>query len=245
MLDVSEELFGGVIVKEGMMLKVLPDSLGCPPLTILKVKEQIKEGDKVLFSIRKRGEHHSEHIVDIVRVLGSSEYAKSATEAYLIQNNIPVDFSEEALNQAKQYVNAVIDEKQTAKRLDLRDLPIFTIDGADTKDIDDAISIERTEGGYKLGVHIADVSHYVTEGSPLDNDAFERGTSVYIADKVIPMLPKELSNGICSLNPGVDRLAFSCLMEISDKGTVKKYKFAKTVIPFPCTRCLQRGKLYT
>lgn len=229
-LDVSEELFGGVIVKEGMMLKVLPDSLGCPPLTILKVKEQIKEGDKVLFSIRKRGEHHSEHIVDIVRVLGSSEYAKSATEAYLIQNNIPVDFSEEALNQAKQYVNAVIDEKQTAKRLDLRDLPIFTIDGADTKDIDDAISIERTEGGYKLGVHIADVSHYVTEGSPLDNDAFERGTSVYIADKVIPMLPKELSNGICSLNPGVDRLAFSCLMEISDKGTVKKYKFAKTVI---------------
>ncbi|MDW2999371.1 RNB domain-containing ribonuclease, partial [Faecalibacterium prausnitzii] len=148
----------------------------------------------------------------------------------LIQNNIPVDFSEEALNQAKQYVNAVIDEKQTAKRLDLRDLPIFTIDGADTKDIDDAISIERTEGGYKLGVHIADVSHYVTEGSPLDNDAFERGTSVYIADKVIPMLPKELSNGICSLNPGVDRLAFSCLMEISDKGTVKKYKFAKTVI---------------
>ena len=108
-LDVSEELFGGVIVKEGMMLKVLPDSLGCPPLTILKVKEQIKEGDKVLFSIRKRGEHHSEHIVDIVRVLGSSEYAKSATEAYLIQNNIPVDFSEEALNQAKQYVNAVID----------------------------------------------------------------------------------------------------------------------------------------
>ena len=127
-------------------------------------------------------------------------------------------------------MNAVIDEKQTAKRLDLRDLPIFTIDGADTKDIDDAISIERTEGGYKLGVHIADVSHYVTEGSPLDNDAFERGTSVYIADKVIPMLPKELSNGICSLNPGVDRLAFSCLMEISDKGTVKKYKFAKTVI---------------
>lgn len=99
------------------MLKVLPDSLGCPPLTILKVKEQIKEGDKVLFSIRKRGEHHSEHIVDIVRVLGSSEYAKSATEAYLIQNNIPVDFSEEALNQAKQYVNAVIDESRRLKGL--------------------------------------------------------------------------------------------------------------------------------
>ena len=229
-LDQTEELFGGVIVKEGIQLKVLPDTLGCPPLSVMKVKEQIKEGDKVLFSIRKRGEHHSEHIVDIIKSLGSSEYAKSATEAYLIQNNIPVDFSAEAREQAKQYANAVIDEKQAAKRLDLRDLPIFTIDGADTKDIDDAISIERIEDGYKLGVHIADVSHYVTEGSPLDNDAFERGTSVYIADKVIPMLPKELSNGICSLNPDVDRLAFSCIMEISNKGTVKKYKFAKTVI---------------
>ena len=229
-LDQTEELFGGVIVKEGIQLKVLPDTLGCPPLSVMKVKEQIKEGDKVLFSIRKRGEHHSEHIVDIIKSLGSSEYAKSATEAYLIQNNIPVDFSAEAREQAKQYANAVIDEKQAAKRLDLRDLPIFTIDGADTKDIDDAISVERIENGYKLGVHIADVSHYVTEGSPLDNDAFERGTSVYIADKVIPMLPKELSNGICSLNPGVDRLAFSCIMEISNKGTVKKYKFAKTVI---------------
>ena len=229
-LDQTEELFGGVIVKEGLQLKVLPDTLGCPPLSVMKVKEQIKEGDKVLFSIRKRGEHHSEHIVDIIKSLGSSEYAKSATEAYLIQNNIPVDFSAEAREQAKQYANAVIDEKQAAKRLDLRDLPIFTIDGADTKDIDDAISVERIENGYKLGVHIADVSHYVTEGSPLDNDAFERGTSVYIADKVIPMLPKELSNGICSLNPGVDRLAFSCIMEISNKGTVKKFKFAKTVI---------------
>ena len=229
-LDQTEELFGGVIVKEGIQLKVLPDTLGCPPLSVMKVKEQIKEGDKVLFSIRKRGEHHSEHIVDIIKSLGSSEYAKSATEAYLIQNNIPVDFSAEAREQAKQYANAEIDEKQAAKRLDLRDIPIFTIDGADTKDIDDAISVERIENGYKLGVHIADVSHYVTEGSPLDNDAFERGTSVYIADKVIPMLPKELSNGICSLNPGVDRLAFSCIMEISNKGTVKKYKFAKTVI---------------
>lgn len=229
-LDQTEELFGGVIVKEGIQLKVLPDTLGCPPLSVMKVKEQIKEGDKVLFSIRKRGEHHSEHIVDIIKSLGSSEYAKSATEAYLIQNNIPVDFSAEAREQAKQYANAEIDEKQAAKRLDLRDLPIFTIDGADTKDIDDAISVERIENGFKLGVHIADVSHYVTEGSPLDNDAFERGTSVYIADKVIPMLPKELSNGICSLNPGVDRLAFSCIMEISNKGTVKKYKFAKTVI---------------
>ena len=99
-LDQTEELFGGIIVKEGIQLKVLPDTLGCPPLSVMKVKEQIKEGDKVLFSIRKRGEHHSEHIVDIIKSLGSSEYAKSATDAYLIQNNIPVDFSAEAREQA-------------------------------------------------------------------------------------------------------------------------------------------------
>ena len=229
-LEQSAELFSGVIVREGKYLMVLPDTLGCPPLTIVKVSDNIHEGDKVLFSIRKRGEHHSEHTVDIINVLGSANYAKNCTDAYLVQNNIPVDFSPEAKAQAEAIGSRNVSEKEIAKRLDLRDIPIFTIDGADTKDIDDAISIEKTENGYNLGVHIADVSHYVEEGSPLDNDAFTRGTSVYIADKVIPMLPKELSNGICSLNPGVDRLAFSCLMEISKDGKLKKFKFKKTVI---------------
>lgn len=229
-LGESADLFSGIVVSEGRFLKVLPDTLGCPALTIVKVCGVIKEGDKVLFTIRKRGLHHSEHTVDVVNIVGDSQYAKSCTEAYLIQNNIPVEFSPEAAEQARKIGSADIDPKEAAKRLDLRDTPIFTIDGADTKDIDDAISIERTDSGYLLGVHIADVSHYVKENSPLDSDAFERGTSVYIADKVIPMLPKELSNGICSLNPGEDRLAFSCLMEISDKGKLKNFKFRKTVI---------------
>ena len=232
-LDETEELFSGVIVREGNYLKVLPDTLGCPPLTIVKVNTPIKENDKVLFSLRKRGEHHSEHTVDIVKAFGDCDYAKSCTTAYLEQNGIPVEFSVEAQNEAKHIGCGPIDEKEAAKRLDLRGMPIFTIDGADTKDIDDAISIERFENGYLLGVHIADVSHYVKEGSPLENDAFERGTSVYIADRVVPMLPKELSNGICSLNPQEDRLAFSCLMEISKKGKLKSYKFKKTVI---CSR---------
>lgn len=229
-LEHSDELFSGVIVREKQAFRVLPDTLGCPPLAIVKVSEMFKEGDKVLFSIRKRGTHHSEHTVDIVKTLGSSEYAKSCTDAYLIQNNIPVAFSPECSAMAKEIGAKEISQKDIAKRLDLRDLPIFTIDGADTKDIDDAISVEKTGNGYKLGVHIADVSHYVTRDSAIDIDALERGTSVYIADKVIPMLPKELSNGICSLNPKVDRLAFSCLMEITPDGKLNKYQFKKSVI---------------
>ena len=123
-----------------------------------------------------------------------------------------------------------ITDKDIYGRLDLRDKIIFTIDGADTKDIDDAVSVEKAENGWKLGVHIADVSHYVKPNSELDKDAFLRGTSIYYANKVIPMLPKELSNGICSLNPNEDRLAFSCLMELDEDGKLTKYKFSKTVI---------------
>ena len=115
--------------------------------------------------------------------------------------------------------------------MDLRALPIFTIDSAETKDIDDAISLTKTpEGGFELGVHIADVSHYVKPGSELDNEAFHRATSVYYADQVVPMLPKQLSNGICSLNEGVLRLAFSCLMRLDKDGNLTDYRFVKSVI---------------
>ncbi|MCM1577544.1 MAG: VacB/RNase II family 3'-5' exoribonuclease, partial [Ruminococcus sp.] len=133
-------------------------------------------------------------------------------------------------DEARHIGGMKITDKDIYSRLDLRDQIIFTIDGADTKDIDDAVSIEKTAEGYKLGVHIADVSHYVKENSELDKNAFMRGTSIYYADKVIPMLPPALSNGICSLNPQEDRLAFSCLMEISAEGQLQKYKFTKTVI---------------
>src|SRR5699024_6206324 len=132
--------------------------------------------------------------------------------------------------QARALEDTQVTGRERRGREDLRGACMFTIDGADTKDIDDAVSVERTEYGYRLGVHIADVSHYVQAGSALDADAFRRGTSVYYADQVVPMLPKELSNGICSLNPGEDRLAFSCLMELDCAGRVTDAALKKSVI---------------
>ena len=147
--------------------------------------------------------------------------------------NVRQEFPEDVLEEAHAYDNAVIDQAEAAKRLDLRTIPIFTIDSAETKDIDDAISLQKLADGYELGVHIADVSHYVRPGSALDTEAFERATSIYYADKVIPMLPTQLSNGICSLNQGEERLAFSCLMRLDEQGNISSYKFVKTVI---CSR---------
>lgn len=144
--------------------------------------------------------------------------------------NIEADFPQEVLEQVKT-IPQKVQETELKKRRDLRNLRIVTIDGEDAKDLDDAISIEKLKNGsYLLGVHIADVGHYVTEGSFLGKSAAERGTSVYLVDRVIPMLPKELSNGICSLNAGEDRLAFSVMMEIDDKGIVVNHEIFKSVI---------------
>ena len=138
------------------------------------------------------------------------------------KHEIYPDFSEKTMKELDN-IPTEVSNKELEGRKDLTDKMIFTIDGADTKDIDDAISLERNGENYVLGVHIADVSHYVTMGSPLDNDAFNKGTSSYLADTVIPMLPHKLSNGICSLNEGVIRLTESCVMEIDNKGKVVKY----------------------
>lgn len=142
---------------------------------------------------------------------------------------IPDEYPPEVMKQVSRIPDEVAKEDM-AGRKDIRDWQTVTIDGEDAKDLDDAITISRESYGYKLGVHIADVSHYVTEGSPLDEEALNRGTSVYLVDRVIPMLPHKLSNGICSLNAGTDRLALSCIMEIDPQGRVLGHEIAETVI---------------
>ena len=231
---VTEENGGvmtGTVIRDNNKLRLRPDGFYSEPLFIVNWNgNDIKEGDKVRYSIHERADHHSDITVDIVGIYGSSEYAKCSVDAYIDEKGIAVAFSDEALAEAEKIGKAGVDPAEAAKREDLRGYPIFTIDGADTKDIDDAVSIERTENGYRLGVHIADVSHYVSKGTALDKTAHDRGTSIYIADRVIPMLPKELSNGVCSLNPNEDRLAFSCIMDIAASGEITKFRFAKTVI---------------
>ncbi len=227
----SDMLLTGVIVPDGNKLKVLPDKLCDEPLTIAKTgKNLLHVGDKVVFAIKKRGDRHFDHTVSIVGGFGSCDSAKAGAEAYMLANGLHTEFPENVLFEASKYDIDEPDEDEVNRRLDLRGEAIFTIDGADTKDIDDAISIVKTDKCYKLGVHIADVSHYVKKGSALDEEAYVRGTSIYYADRVVPMLPKALSNGICSLNPNVDRLAFSCLMEVGFDGKLLSYKFRKSVI---------------
>ncbi len=152
--------------------------------------------------------------------------------------DLPVEFEEKLLNQAER-VDKPVSEADMAGRRDLRSLQMVTIDGEDAKDLDDAVSLTREGENYCLGVHIADVSNYVQENSALDREALNRGTSVYLVDRVIPMLPHTLSNGICSLNQGEDRLALSCLMKVNKKGEVVSYEIAETVI------CVDRRMSYT
>ena len=188
-----------------------------------------KNGDKVMASLEQdyRGDWA---YASVKKVFGSGRTARVCADAIVEQYGIPHVFPQEVLDEAERVGNEPISDEEYANRLDLRGEPIFTIDSKDAKDLDDAISVKRTDFGYTLGVHIADVSHYVKEGSAIDEEAINRGTSVYFADRVIPMLPEVLSNGACSLNAGTDKLAFSALIELDKEGHITKYDFKKTII---------------
>jgi ribonuclease R len=187
-------------------------------------------GDKVEAEIIRWPDKRRNAEGKITEILGKSNDIK--TEVYSLIKSYDIDevYPEKAINEAEQ-IPDIIDKSEIKKRTDLRKNMIFTIDGEDAKDLDDAVSIEKLKNGnYKLGVHIADVSHYVTENSALDREAYKRGTSIYLTDRVIPMLPERLSNGICSLNPDVDRLTFSVQMEIDKKGKVEKHEIFESII---------------
>lgn len=225
----SNEMTGLIEYTEGS-LYLVPDIAPNTHIVIEKGSVPYSEGDKVLAEITHRGRRHAEHKVRVVSVFGSSELASSCAESILVLHGVEKFFPEDVLKEAHKIEEGGIQEYSFNNREDLRHLPVFTIDGAESKDLDDAVSVERTEKGWLLGVHIADVSHYVKGNSALDKEALRRGTSIYYADKVIPMLPKELSNGICSLNPNEDRLTMSAFMELDKDGTMLSYRFCKSVI---------------
>ena len=230
-LTEKNDLVGTVRRVEGR-LRFVPDD--CPAITMPLARDcegGAKDGDKVAVEILNRGNRQEDHCVGVAMRFGSSDEAKRCAKALLYAKDIRTRFPDKVRDEAKKFEGAEVSEKDCEGRMDLRALPIFTIDSAETKDIDDAISLTRTsDGGFELGVHIADVSNYVKPGTELDNEAFSRATSVYYADQVVPMLPKALSNGICSLNENELRLAFSCLMRLDKEGNLTDYRFVKSII---------------
>ena len=230
-LTEKNDLVGTVRRVEGR-LRFVPDD--CPAITMPLARDcegGAKDGDKVAVEILNRGNRQEDHRVGVAMRFGSSDEAKRCAKALLYAKDIRTRFPDKVREEAKKFEGAEISEKDCEGRMDLRALPIFTIDSAETKDIDDAVSLTRTsDGGFELGVHIADVSNSVKPGTELDNEAFSRATSVYYADQVVPMLPKALSNGICSLNENELRLAFSCLMRLDKDGNLTDYRFVKSII---------------
>lgn len=218
----------GLVIEDNGRIYVKPDREGYNDIYI--PNDMLKgavPGHKVLV---KQVNNGREYIGEIIKIIGHKNDVGVDILSFVYQYEFEPVHSDEVLEAVENIPTEVLPNEYEG-RLDLRDKVIFTIDGDDTKDIDDAISIKKLSNDvYELGVHIADVSHYVIKDGIIDKDAYERGTSVYLVDRVIPMLPHKLSNGICSLNPNVDRLALSCIMNINSKGHVISYKIAESVI---------------
>lgn len=222
------ETVGTVHAQRGTMF-VVSDAPGIDDIYIPKKKGRgAKDGDKVVVSVTQRAFRDKSPEGEVTEILGKSGDKGVDILAYARRFGLVSEFPDDCVRQAR----ALTEEKMDiAGRLDLREETIFTIDGADAKDLDDAVSLKTlANGNYELGVHIADVSHYVRESTPLDKEALRRGTSVYMVDRVVPMLPKELSNNLCSLNPGEDKLTLSCMMEIDAQGNVVSQRVENSVI---------------
>ncbi len=186
-------------------------------------------GHKVIVHITNYGDDKHKPEGEITEIIGHTNDPGTDIMSIVAGYEIPTEFPKEVMDQLKSIPDE-IDPNDCVGRMDCREWQTVTIDGEDAKDLDDAISLTEKDGIYTLGVHIADVSHYIQEDSALDKEAIKRGTSVYLVDRVIPMIPHKLSNGVCSLNQGVDRLALSCIMNIDNKGTIVSHKIAETVI---------------
>lgn len=195
-----------------------------------KNSKNLKDGDKLLVEIINYGDANSKPEGKVLNIIGHSNDPKVDILSIISEYPIEVEFPDEIYDSLKN-ISDEVSKEDIKDREDFRNMPIITIDGADAKDLDDAVSITKLENGnFELGVHIADVSHYVLEKTKLDNNAYKRGTSIYLVDRVIPMLPKKLSNGICSLHPNVDRLTLSCIMEVDKKGNVITNRVCRSVI---------------
>jgi len=229
-LERGNKTVTGTIRRRGRELWLEPDGDRLPGPIRVVGRGKAREGEKAAVTMAGYGTEKAAPMGTLKAVFGPAGSRAAAVEAVLCRQDIQREFPPAVLAEAAAAPQEV-PAAALADRLDLREKTVITIDGASSKDLDDAVSLERDEKGrWVLGVHIADVSSYVPSGSALDEEALRRGTSVYFADQVVPMLPVELSNGICSLNPGVDRLTLSCIMVMDKKGTVVEHTIAKSVI---------------
>ncbi|MCK5811577.1 MAG: ribonuclease R [Clostridiales bacterium] len=227
----SRNTITGIVEKDKHFFFVRPLDKKTNIIDIARLPRNVRVGDVVEAKITDTKKNGKFLVGEIVNVIGNSSNTSSYIKAIIKDNEYTQIFSDNVIKEANRVSELKITTFDHEKRKDLRKVVTITVDGEDAKDLDDAITISKKDDGqYLLGVHIADVSHYVKEGSSLDLEALQRGTSVYLVDSVIPMLPKQLSNNICSLNPKVDRLAFSVMMSVDKSGNVTDFDIVESII---------------
>lgn len=228
-LERAHTTYTGTFLRKGKALKCIPDDVKIRELEpVIRYEKSFTpvDGMKVLLTVLEYGKNLKLHVE---KSIGHKDDPGMDILSILYNHEILPEFPKEAIQEAES-ISQVVQEEDLKNRIDLTKIPTITIDGDDSKDFDDAVSIEKTNKGWNLKVSIADVSHYVKEGSALDQEAFKRGTSVYVVDRVVPMLPHLLSNGICSLNPEEIRLTLTCEMEVKENGIIEEYKIYPSYI---------------